>query len=247
MVSRMIDALRSLLFNVAYVLGSLIVSLLLLWATFLPVRFCAPIVSEVYGGYMRFITRWIMGLRLKIEGWENVPADGVYILAAKHQSAFETLNLPFMRALRYPVIILKRELTRIPIWGRFFIPMGHVPIDRTAGAEALRAMMDGCRKALSTGRPVIIFPQGTRVRPGEKAAYKPGLAKMYKDLNVPIVPLALNAGVFWGKNAFFKKSGVVTYKFLPPIPAGLPPLKAMQKLEEVLETESDALAREAGF
>jgi 1-acyl-sn-glycerol-3-phosphate acyltransferase len=239
------NAVRSVAFNLSYVLGSLLCSLVLLPALLLPTRLCAVIVSEAYGGYIRFVTRWIMGLKLNIEGLENLP-DGPYILAAKHQSAYETLTIPFSRGFRYPVIILKKSLTRIPLWGMYFVPMGQIPIDRAAGREAMNAMTAGCRKALGSGRSIIIFPQGTRVAPGAVAPYKAGLAKLYKELSVPIVPLALNTGVFWGRNAFFKRAGTITYKILPAIPPGLPPLKAMERLEKILEAESDTLVQAAG-
>jgi 1-acyl-sn-glycerol-3-phosphate acyltransferase len=128
----------------------------------------------------------------------------------------------------------------------YFVPMGQIPIDRDAGSEAMKKMTEGCRKALDSGRPIIIFPQGTRIAPGVVADYKPGTAKLYKDLKVPVVPLALNTGVFWGRNAFWKKSGTITYKLLPPLPAGMPPLKMMEQLEKVLEEESDKLVQQAG-
>lgn len=237
----MTDKLRSIVFNFFFFAGSLFWSLALLWALPLPRNTCARIVSDIYGGYITFIERWILGLRLEIKGLENVPKDGRYIIAAKHQSAFETLKLPYMRKLGYPAIILKRELTWFPIWGWYPARMGEIPIDRGSPKEALDSIVRGCKRSLADGRPVIIFPEGTRTRVGTKQAYKPGLAKVYRDLGVPVVPVALNSGVFWGRNAFFKKSGTVTFEFLPPLPAGLPPLKMMENLERDIETASDRL------
>jgi 1-acyl-sn-glycerol-3-phosphate acyltransferase len=124
--------------------------------------------------------------------------------------------------------------------------MGEIPIDRGAGLETMRRMSAACAASASSGRPILIFPQGTRVAPGKAVPYKAGLAKLYKDLKLPIVPMALNTGVFWGRNAFFKKPGTITFKFLPPIPAGMPPLQAMGQLEKILEEESDKLVQAVG-
>jgi 1-acyl-sn-glycerol-3-phosphate acyltransferase len=234
------NALRSVVFNFLYIFGSLFLSIVLLWALLLPVRQCTAIISAVYGGYILFIARWVMGLKLEVRGVENLPATPC-IIAAKHQSAFETLTIPFMAQWKYPVIILKKELTYLPLWGFYPRRMGLVPIDRGQGMESMRAMSAGCKQALDSGRNVAIFPQGTRVAPGIKKPYKAGLAKLYKDLDVQIVPMALNAGNFWGRNAFFKKSGTIVFEFLPPIPAGMPPLQMMDVLEQRLEAASDAL------
>jgi 1-acyl-sn-glycerol-3-phosphate acyltransferase len=186
-----------------------------------------------------------MGLKLEMRGLEHLPTDTPYIIAAKHQSAYETLKVPFMPSLRYPVIILKKELTRLPLWGMYPSRMGQVAINRGEGMESMRKMSEGCKRAVESGRSICIFPQGTRVKPGAAAPYKAGLAKIYRDVGVPIVPMALNTGVFWGRNSFFKKSGTVVFEFLPPIPAGEPPLQMMEKLEAVLEAASDRLVAEA--
>lgn len=236
------NALRSILFNILFFAGALFWSVALLWTLLLPQKICVRIVSYIYGGYIALIEKYIMGLRLEIKGWEHIPQTGPYIIAAKHQSAFETLKLPYIKKLGYPAIILKKELTRIPIWGWYFWGMGQIAIDRGSGTEALNSIINGCKRSLAAGRPVIIFPQGTRVAVGAKPPYKIGIAKVYKDTHVPIVPMALNSGVFWGRNAFFKKPGTITFEFLPPIPAGLPPLQMMEQLEKATEEASDRLA-----
>lgn len=182
-----------------------------------------------------------MGITLKIEGMENLPKDGKFIIAAKHQSAFETLNIPFMKKFKYPAIVLKKELVYIPIWGLYTIGTGQVAIDRSSGTVAMRSIVKGSKKAMEEGRPVIIFPQGTRTAIGAKKPYLVGIAKIYKELNVPVVPLALNSGLVWPKNSFMKYPGVVTYKFLKPIQPGLKPSELMEKLETTIETETDKL------
>lgn len=239
------NAIRSIIFNTFFFGGSLIVALGLLWTLLLPEDKCTRIVSKVYGDYITFIEKWIMGLTLEIRGLENIPASGAYIIAAKHQSAFETLKLPYMARLGYPAIILKKELTRIPVWGWYFRGMGQIPIDRGSAKESLDSIVRGCREKLTRGRPVIIFPQGTRTAVGAQKPYKAGLAKVYRDVETPIVPMALNSGVFWGKNAFFKKSGTVVFEFLPVIPPGLPPLQMMEQLEKSIEEATNKLVAAA--
>ncbi len=239
------NPIRSVIFNIFYIFGSLFFSIFLLWTLVFPPRKCAEMVSKIYGGYMLWISRHIMGIKLEMRGLEKLPKDSLYIIAAKHQSAFETLVLTFMKRLNYPVIVLKKELTWLPLWGLYPGRMGLVPIDRGSGLKAMQSITRGAEKAVKDGRCLVIFPQGTRVTPGADAEYKTGLAKTYKDLHLPIVPMALNSGLFWGRNKFFKKSGTVVFEFLPPIPANQPPLAVMKKLEEVIEAASNALAKEA--
>lgn len=238
------NAVRSVIFNIFFFGGSLFWSIALLWTLLLPEKKCAQVVSDIYGGYITLIERYILGLKLEIRGMEHVPKTGPYIIAAKHQSAFETLKLPYMRSLGYPAIILKKELTMIPIYGWYFSAMGQIAIDRGSGKEALNSIVNGCRDRLAAGRPVIIFPEGTRRAVGAEKAYKAGIAKVYRDVQAPIVPMALNSGLFWGRNSFFKKPGTVVFEFLPVIPPGLPPLQMMEQLERVIEEASDKLVAE---
>jgi 1-acyl-sn-glycerol-3-phosphate acyltransferase len=246
MAGQAMNKLRSIIFNFFYIFGSLFWSVVLMWTFFLPPRKCTAVISTIYGGYITLIERVILGLKLEIRGLENLPKSGGYIIASKHQSAYETLKLPFMKQFDYPVIVLKKELTKLPLWGLYPKHMGLIAIDRGQGLESMRAMIDGCRRAIADHRSIAIFPQGTRVKPGEVKPYKGGLSKIYKDLQVPIVPMALNSGVYWGRNAFFKKSGTVVFEFLPVIPPGLPPLQAVERMENAIEAASDRLVVEAG-
>lgn len=239
------NAIRSVIFNIFYIFGSLLMSVAMVWTFVFPPRKCTEYISFFYGGYIRWIEKYIMGLDLEIRGLEHLPKDTPCIIAAKHQSAFETLKIPFTKEFGYPVIVLKKELTRLPLWGLYPERMGEIAINRSAGMESMKAMISGCRKALQDGRSICIFPQGTRVAPDVRKPYKSGLARIYKDLNVPIVPMALNSGVYWGRNAFFKKSGKVVFEFLPAIPPGLPPLQVMDKMEVLIEVASDRLVTEA--
>ena len=185
-----------------------------------------------------WIERHVLGLDYRIVGAENMPKDGAYIVAAKHQSTFETTKIHLL--FKDPAIVLKKELLRIPIWGRYLTKTGMIPIDRGAGRKAVDDMLVASQKARAEGRPIVIFPQGTRVAAGAKRAYKMGVAALYQELRLPILPLALNSGLFWPKHGM-KHGGTVTFSFLPPIQPGLEPEAALTLLEERLEKETDRL------
>ncbi|MGM0421836.1 MAG: lysophospholipid acyltransferase family protein [Pseudomonadota bacterium] len=234
--------LRTLTFNLVFFGASLFWSLALLWVLVLPRPLINKIIKNTYFRTVNWAERYILGLNCRVEGLENLPQSGGYVLAAKHQSAFETLKFPFL--FDQTAIVLKRELTWIPLWGWYPRRMGMIPIDRGSARVALKSITDGAQRVVdSEQRPLIIFPQGTRVAPGDKKPYKTGIAHVYKAVNAPVVPVALNSGLYWGKNSFWKKPGTVTLKFLPPIPPGLEVHDFMLRLEDTLETESDALAK----
>lgn len=186
-----------------------------------------------------FLARVIVGIRYEVKGWENVP-EGACIIAAKHQSAYETCLLHIL--FKNPAIVLKKELTRIPIWGWYAQASGLIPVDRKGGAKSLKIMKKACDDAVSAGRKIVIFPQGTRVPPGVKKPYKVGVVALYQDLQLPIVPVALNSGLFWPKGEWIKKPGTVTVQFLTPIPPGLTRSQMMKRLEAITEEASDHLA-----
>jgi len=226
--------LRSFFFNCLFFLFVAISSIAFLWILLLPDRsFFAWILGWQH--CVEWMERNILGLRSRVIGRENVP-DGPCIIAAKHQSAWETLRLNIL--FYNPAIVLKKELVLLPIWGWYARRCGMIPIDRGGGAIALMRMMDAARRAKEEGRKIVIFPQGTRVPPGERKPYKSGIAALYKELNLPIVPMTVNSGLFWPKGAFIKKPGVITVEFLPPIPPGLPRQEMMRILESRLETEA---------
>jgi 1-acyl-sn-glycerol-3-phosphate acyltransferase len=185
-----------------------------------------------------WIERRVLGLNYRVIGEENKPLHGSFIVAAKHQSTYETMKLHPI--LGDPAIVLKKELLRIPIWGRYLQKTGMIPIDRGAGRRAVGSMLTASLAAKAEGRPIVIFPQGTRVPAGTKRPYKSGVVALYSELNLPIVPLALNSGVFWPKKGW-KHGGTVTFSFLPPIEPGLEPDAALAVLEQRLEAETNRL------
>ena len=170
-------------------------------------------------GWMRFFS-WcasaILGIRPRIVG--ELPR-GAVLVAAKHQSMYETLELVVL--LGRPTAIVKRELADIPGWGWAARRYGVIPVDRRGGAKALRAMLDAAASIVSEGRQIIIFPEGTRVPPGVQPPLQPGFAGLYKALGLPVVPLALDSGHCWPRRSFLKRPGLVTFRFGEPIPPGL--------------------------
>ena len=159
----------------------------------------------------------LLGIRSRIEG---TPPTGAVLVALKHQSMFETLEI--MRMLSEPAIVLKRELAYLPLWGWVVRRYGAIPVDREGGASALRAMMRAAEAAIAEGRPIVIFPEGTRVAPGEHPPLQPGFAGLYRALKLPVVPVALDSGRVWPRHRFVKRPGTVTFRFGEPIPPGLP-------------------------
>lgn len=241
----MLQFIRSVIFNIVFFGVTTFLCFALLWTLLLP-RKQALSVYNMYFRMVYWMERLILGLDVKIEGLEHLPADNRYIIAAKHQSAHETMIFPY--TLNDPAIILKKELMNIPFWGWYARKAGMIEVDRSARGSALKSMLEGARRVFAEGRPVLIFPQGTRTKLTDTTAnrpYKRGISKIYEGLNCPVVPMALNTGVFWGRNAFIKKSGTATLKFLPPIEAGLSGDEMMHRLEEALEPASTQLVDDA--
>jgi len=157
----------------------------------------------------------LLGTQLVVQG--SIPAEAS-LIAVKHQSMFETLEI--VRLANTPVIVLKRELSTIPGFGWATRRYGVIPVDRRAGAKALRNMVARGREAAESGRPVIIYPEGTRVRPGQTPPLQAGFAGLYRALGLPVVPVAVDSGRLWGPN-LPKGSGTVHFRMGEPIPPGL--------------------------
>ncbi len=229
--------MRSILFSFSFAFWTLVPTAIVVWVVLLPQPILLKVIKIWQSGVM-FLARAIMGIRYQVVGWEHVP-EGACIIAAKHQSAYETCMLHVL--FGDPAIVLKKELTRIPIWGWYAKFSGLIPIDRKGGVKSLALMKKACDDAVKKGRKIVIFPQGTRVAPGEKKPYKVGVVALYQDLELPVVPVALNTGLFWPKKGWLKKSGLVTVEFLPPIPPKLSRSQMMRRLEHDIETASTRL------
>jgi 1-acyl-sn-glycerol-3-phosphate acyltransferase len=185
--------------------------------------------------------RLLVGLTYEVRGAERLPATPA-IIASKHQSAWETLTLHML--VPDLAVGLKYELTRIPLLGWYFIKGGAIRIDRGGAARALRSLVEGARRAAAQGFSILIFPEGTRRAPGEPPDYKPGVAALYEGLGLPVVPVALNSGLFWGRRSFLKRPGRVVVEFQEPIPPGLGRRQLMAELERRTETATARLVAE---
>ena len=183
----------------------------------------------------------IVGLTHEARGLDNIPRDGC-IVAMKHQSAWDTLILPVV--LDNPAIVLKRELLFVPFFGWYAARAGTIAIDRKAGAGALRRMLERAQPLAAARRTIVIFPEGTRVAPGEHRPYQPGVAALYQALTLPVVPAAVNSGLYWRRRSFLKRRGRIVLEFLDPIPPGWPRDRLMAELEKRIETATAALLQE---
>jgi 1-acyl-sn-glycerol-3-phosphate acyltransferase len=184
----------------------------------------------------------LTGLTYEVRGRERIPATPA-IYAFKHQSAWETLVLNLL--FPDPAIVLKRELTQIPLFGWYLLHAGMIRIDRKGGARALRMLLDDGRAALARGSSIVIFPEGTRAPVGQRHSYHPGVAALYRQLDCPVVPVALNSGLFWRRRGFIKRPGRIVVEFLPPIAPGLERKPFMAELEQRLEGATERLVAEA--
>ncbi len=233
--------LRSLLFNAFFFGWTLLVGLLCLPVLLLP----WPRVNAFgrwWSGTLLGALRLLCGLQGEFRNAERIPA-GACIVAMKHQSAWETLAAP--RLLRAPAFVLKQELMRIPVFGWYLARCRMLPIDRSGGGKALKDMVAAAQARAAEGRPIVIYPEGTRRAPGDPPAYHPGVAALYLALNLPVVPVALNSGLFWRRQAFAKRAGTITLEVQEVIPAGLDRRTFMRTLQERIETASRRLAETA--
>ena len=230
--------LRSFLFNCYLWLWSALLVILLLPAA----AFMSPAAIRRYAAFwMRGIhwgLRLIVGLGFRVQGLENLP-DGPCIIASKHQSSFETL---LFHMIRPDIAIgLKEELLGVPLFGWYLKRAQNIAIDRRGAAKAMRSLIKGAEQAVADGLSILIFPEGNRRPVGAPPAYKPGVAALYKALNVPVVPVALDSGLFWARRSFAKQPGTVSVQFLEPIEPGLDRQAFMQLREHRTETACNAL------
>lgn len=181
--------------------------------------------------------RWIVGAKVRFEGLEHTPKGGA-LIAMKHQSMLDTVAPALF--LEKPAFIFKKELGNTPIMGAY-LRKNQIAVDRGGHAKALKSIVRGAREAVAQGRQVVIFPEGTRQPLDAAPDYKPGIAAMYKDLGIPVTPVALNTGLVWKPKGVMRTPGTVTFKILPPIPPGLSRDDFMRELEGAIESESQAL------
>ena len=212
----MIAIIRSALYILIFYTGSVFFVV----TAFLAQWFSIPLMQWAVRGWSRWqyaCYRGILGITIKVEG--NLPQKPV-LYAIKHESMFETIDMP--RMFRKPAVVTKKELFDIPLWGPAARAYGMIPVDRNGGAAALRAMLVLAKKMIADGRPIVIFPEGTRVAPGSQPPLQSGFAGLYKLINLPVVPIAVNSGTLSPRKAGIWKSGTITYKVGEELPTGLP-------------------------
>lgn len=211
--------LRSLAFNLAFYVWTLLMIVAHAWTLLAPPRHLIAAQRRWAKGVNRLLGA-LAGIEIEIRGARPRPPC---IVASKHQSAWDTLI--WHVELDAPAVVMKRELLAIPIYGRMCRHSGMIPVDRKGGAKALKDMLEHARQAAERGQPIVVFPQGTRTPPGlpvERLPYQPGVAALYRGLAVPCVPVALNSGLFWPRRAFLRRPGRIVLEYLEPIPPGLP-------------------------
>ncbi len=235
-------ALRSLLFNALGLAVTVVLLVAGLPLLLMPRRATTGLVW-LWGRSLLWLLARVVGLRHQVRGRERIP-PGPVIFAVKHQSAWETIAFGVLTPDFAAVV--KRELTWIPLFGWYMRRAGHVSVDRAGGAAALRRMAKDARARIARGQNLVVFPEGTRTAPGGRPRYQPGIAALYRNLGIPVVPVALNSGLFWGRRTFVKHPGVITVEFLEPIGPGLDRGAFMAELERRIETATRRLCREAG-
>ncbi len=233
-------ALRSLIYNFLFFATCIVFAIGLTPLIIFPRNFMQSAL-RAWTSVLLWQLRVVTGLKHKVVGLENIP-DGPAIFAGKHQSAWDTGI--FHQYIDDAVFVLKQELVMIPFFGWVISRAGAIPIDRKGGAKALKGMIKDVGNALSLGRSIIIFPEGTRTAPGANKPYNPGIAAIYKSANVPVVPVALNSGLFWQRRSFLKRPGTITIEFIKPIPPGLDRKEFMSRLQSEIEGACLRLADE---
>jgi 1-acyl-sn-glycerol-3-phosphate acyltransferase len=232
---------RSLLFNILFYVTTTLFVVIGSPLLFAPRRWAMAALA-IHGRFELWLLEVIVGTKLEVRGQEKLP-KGACLVAAKHQSAWETFAL--IPLFRDPALLMKRELFWIPFHGWFSKKFEMIPVDRDKGPAALRRMLRDAKARIADGREIIIFPEGTRRAPGAPPDYKTGVILLYEALRVPCVPVALNSGLFWPRRSLLRRPGTIVVEFLDPIPPGLPKAEFLKRLTEAIETASTRLLAEA--
>jgi len=198
-------------------------------------------VLKLWSQLVTWLLRVICNVRVEVRGREHLPAGGA-LIAAKHQCMFDIFgSLAFLPDGCY---VLKKELLGIPFFGWWALRTRMIVVDREGRSTALRKLVTDSRARMSEARQLVIFPEGTRRQPGESGVYKPGIAALYRELDLPVTPLALNTGVHWAPRGITMQPGTIVFEFLPPIPPGLKRAEFMRQLEASIEPACQRLLDE---
>ena len=234
---------RSIFYQVIYGFWAVLMAFVFLPSLTLPHQ-AIVFVARFWSASVLLILRYTTGLTYRVENQNLVP-DGPVIYASKHQSTWDTLFYPYK--IRNSVFVLKKELYLIPFFGWYAKKYGNIAIDRKSGSSALRKMVREAKVFVLSGRSIVVFPEGTRTPPGEKQKYHSGVAALYKNLELPVVPVALNSGFFWPRRHLIRKPGIITLRYLAPILPGLSREAFMSKLEADIEAAQTLLNQPTKF
>ncbi|MBI1360868.1 MAG: 1-acyl-sn-glycerol-3-phosphate acyltransferase [Alphaproteobacteria bacterium] len=225
--------------------GWFYVSMALVGLPWLPVAFlsrgAAVGAIRFWAATQRFALHWICGIRTEFRGLENIP-EGPCVIAMKHQSTYDTIA-PFL-FLRDPAFVLKRELLRMPVFGLYAARARMIAIDRSGGLKTMKLMLAAAKVQNQLGRPVVIFPEGTRQLVDAPTDLKPGAFAMYRELEAPCVPVALNTGLCWRGSGFIRRPGVAVFECLPVIEPGLDRAEFTRRLKSALDPATARLVSE---
>jgi 1-acyl-sn-glycerol-3-phosphate acyltransferase len=225
--------LRTLLFLLVFYAGSLPLVILAFVGSIVSPRMMRRMVST-WSSYQKLCARWILGIHVKLDG--KMPNRPV-LYAIKHESMFETIDMP--QVFHHPSVVAKIQLANIPFWGFAARRYGMIFVDRDGGATALRQMLTQSKKVIAEGRPIVIFPEGTRVPRGQQPALQAGFAGLYKMLRLPVVPVAVDSGRCIPRDSWIYHSGVITYKVGEEIPPGLPRDEIEQRVHSAINALND--------
>lgn len=239
--SRAVILLRSLVFALAFYVATALYLVLGSWLLLAP-RSWAMAGLAAHARTSVWLLEVICGTRMEVRGRENLP-PGPVLVAAKHQSAWDTFAL--IPLFPDPAIVLKEELSRIPLYGQFCRKFEHILVRRERAAVALKGLVADAKDRAAAGREIVIFPEGTRRAPGAPADYKPGVVALYEGLGLPCVPVALNSGLFWPRRKLMRYPGTIVVEILEPIPAGLDRKAFRRELEARVEGACARLIAEA--
>ncbi len=224
--------LRSLAFHSGFFIGTALIGLCGLPALLGPTSWARG-VGTLWSGFVLTWARWTVGITYRLEG---ALAPGPIIIAAKHQSAFETYLFPVIRP--DAVFVLKQELLRVPLVGWYLARSGQIALDRRGGANAMRKLLRQARDRLDAGQTLVIFPEGTRVAPGRSVALQPGVSALYRSTRAPVVPVSVDSGAYWPRNSFLRRPGCVRVIVHPALPAGLTRMEFEGRLTSIFAGHS---------
>jgi len=227
--------LRSLLFNFFLYLGIVTVFLIAIPTLFLPPKYTL-LFGKLLGHYVIFVIKFFLNTKVEVRGVDNIPKTKKYFVASAHQSMFETFAL--QAVLNFPVFILKKELLKIPLFGLYLKKIKSIAIVRdTTTKDNLNFFTKVAAIIEKENRPLLIFPQGTRVKIDEKIPFKKGVGRIYETLNISCIPIALNSGKVWPKKGIVKYPGKIIISLLEPIEPGLNKDEFIKNLENKIYKE----------